>query len=81
MPELTESERVFFERARPEFERLLGEGVDAREALKTAARGVIKQDEALFLILGGVGRGGRDAAEALKSALSEHVYKRLRAKA
>lgn len=81
MPELTESERVFFERARPEFERLLGEGVDAGEALKTAAASVIKRDEELYLTLHGVGRGGRDAAAALKSALSEHVYKRLRAPA
>lgn len=79
MPELTESETVFFERARPEFERRLAAGEDAGEALKAAAASVLEDDERLYLTMHGVGRAGREAGAALRSAISELVYNRLRA--
>ena len=76
---LTSEEKIFFERARPEFERRLNAGEKPETALKAAAAGVVKRDEELFLALHGVGGGGKEAAAALKSALSVFVYEKLRA--
>lgn len=76
---MSADEMTFFERARPEFERRLSAGEKPEAALKAAAVGVVKRDEALYLALHGVGGGGRDAAEAFKKAISAHVYERLRA--
>lgn len=78
---LTESERTFFERARPDFEKRIAAGEKPNEALKAAACGVVKRDEDLFLALHGVGGGGKEAAEALKSAMAAIVYNRLRSHA
>ena len=77
--ELTESERAFFERAKPEFEERLKRGEKPEAALKAAAAGVVKRDEELFLMLYGVGGGGKDAADFFKRSISALVYNGIRA--